>query len=174
MNQVVEDCREDVKVRLFAQLTRLAVSRDIALIFTWLRITDPLRGYWEVDYQSFGFPEGPNACVFCGGNPPNGEGDKELGQLQVHRDCIDDAIENGERPSFLPPNSYRPAVIFLEGTCPGSIDNAIVRMAWGIGMHFWLTRRPTAPFKWLDTEARSYGKELVSSILEGREVTCVM
>jgi hypothetical protein len=82
---------------------------------------------------------------------------------------MDDAWVNWEEPSFLPPNNYRPAVIFFRGTCPGSIDNAIVRVAWGIGMHSWLSRRPSASLESLDREAQSYGMALVSRFLEAEE-----
>jgi hypothetical protein len=55
---------------------------------------------------------------------------------------------------------------------PGSIDNAIVRLAWGIGMHFLLSRYPPASLENLenlDREVQSYGMALVSDFLEGQE-----
>ena len=69
----------------------------------------------------------------------------------------------------MPPNNDRPAVIFFRGKCPGSIDNAIVRVAWGIGMHFWLSRRPSASLESLDREAQSYGMALVNRFMEGED-----
>ena len=174
MNRIVVDRSEGTKVAIFGCLTRIAVSHDIALIFEWWRIMDPMRGSMRVQYQSFGFPEGPTNCVLCGGSQPNTEGDRELVESRMHRKCLDDAKEDGEEPSFLVPNSFRPAVIFMSSTCPGSIDNAIVRVAWGIGMHFWLKRCPSASFEWLDKAARPYGMDLVSRILEGRGIPLLM
>ena len=69
----------------------------------------------------------------------------------------------------MPPNNDRPAVIFFRGKCPGWIDNAIVRVARGIGMHFWLSRRPSASLESLDREAQSYGMALVNRFMEGEE-----
>jgi len=174
MDQIAEDPKAYQKVLLFAYLTRLALSSGIALIFAWERMRDPMRGIWEVQYQSFGFPEAFCACILCGRGQLSSEDDKELGQSHAHRECMSDAWVNWEEPTFLPPNNDRPAVIFFRGTCPGSIDNAIVRVAWGIGMHYWLSRRPSASFEWLDREAPSYGMALVRTFLEGGEVTRVM
>ena len=169
MKRLVADGKADRKVRLFTHLTRLAVSSDIALILEWWRLRDPLNGIWEVQCQSLGPPGTPCACVFCGRNLLSAKSVRELGQFRAHRKCVDDAFENWEEVCFLPPNSYRPAVVFVTSTCPGSIDNVNMRVAWGIGMHSWLLRRPSASLESLDREAQSYGMALVSRFLEAEE-----
>lgn len=169
MNQIVEDPNTYKKERLFSTLVRDALSSGIALIFVWERMSDLMDGSREEQYQSFGFPETFRACIYCGRSQLSSEDDKEFGQSHAHRECRDDAWVNWEEPTFLPPNNDRPAVIFFRGKCPGSIDNAIVRLAWGIGMHFWLSRRPSASLESLDREAQSYGMTLVNRWMEGGE-----
>jgi len=172
MDQIAKDPKAHQKVMLFTSLTRFALSNGIALIFAWERMRDPSGGISEEQYQSFGFPEAFCACIYCGRSLLSSEDDKEFGQSHAHRKCRDDAWVNGEEPTYLPSNKNRPPIIFFRGTCPGSIDNAIVRVAWGIGMHFLLSRYPPASLENLenlDREVQSYGMAVVSDFLEGQE-----
>ena len=169
MNQIVEDPKAHRKVLLLYTLTRLALSSGIALIFVWERMRDPMRGKWEQQYQSFGFPEAFRTCIYCGRSQLSAKDKKQFGQSRAHLECRIDAHVNWEEPTYLPPNKNRPPVIFFRGNCPGSIDNAIMRVAWGIGMHHWLSKLPSAPVKSLDSDAKSYGMALVSRFMKEEE-----
>ena len=165
------DNRVDEKRSVFFELNEVAWSRNIAVIYAWVRMTDFLVGVWDdIVFQSNGPLGQPNTCVFCGREGLNSENAYELGTFLADGDCFRDHFVDTQATRFLEANTYRPSVIVITADLPGSIDNLALDLAWGIGAHYWWSQRPGAPSRGLQEAVQSYGRKLANRIAEKRRL----
>jgi len=168
------DHHELEKQKVFFELNEVAWSRNIAVIYAWVRMRDLLVGVWDdILFQSNGPSGKSNTCVFCGRDGLNNENAYELGKFLADGECFRDYLIDAQGTTFLAANAHRPGVIVVTSDLPGSIENLILKLAWGIGMHFWLSQRPSASFDWRHKAAESYARKLISRIAERRPVKAV-
>ena len=73
-SRLKRDNHLDEKRGVFFELNELAWSRNIAVIYAWVRMKDFLVGVWDdIIFQSNGPLGQPNTCVFCGREGLNSE-----------------------------------------------------------------------------------------------------
>jgi hypothetical protein len=161
------DRHESEKRAVFFRLNELASTRNIAVIYAWVRMTDFLVGIWDdILFQSNGPDAKPNVCVFCGQGGLNPQNAYELGKFLADGECFRDHFVDMQGTCFFEPNDYRPAVILVMSDTPSSIEDVIWKLAWGIGAHEARLRCPSAPPNVLEKAASSYARKLVRSLTE--------
>jgi hypothetical protein len=161
------DRHEEEKRALFIRLNELAWARNVAVIHAWVRMTDYVAGVWDdILFQSNGPDAKPNVCVFCGQGGLNPENAWELGKFLADDECFRNHFVDLQGTCFLEPKDYRPTVILVLSYLPGSVENMIWELAWGIGIHDSQLKCPSAPPKAREKAAWIYARKLVRSLTE--------
>ncbi len=84
-----------------------------------------------------------------------------MGEFSCHDDCFHERFVEVSGHGFLVQTEYRPPVIILDCSIPGSLDNAVMGLAWGLGVYRSTLRRAE---DWDDTSAPYFAKRLVRLI----------
>jgi hypothetical protein len=136
---VRRDSREDLKRRIFQNLNEQVTSNDIAVIYGLYELArrrDPsisVQDDWR--YQSRGPTGTPGFCLFCGWGMSKPKDFVHMGKFDADPWCYYDFREQ-IGVCYLESAGYRPPVIIVPIHFPGSIDNAILDLAWGLARHF--------------------------------------
>ena|ERR1700730_12760929 len=135
---VRKDPREDWKRRIFQDLNAMAKSNDIAVIYQLIELVrqrDPSVSVQDgFQFQSRGPTGTPGVCVFCGKKLRNSKDFIHLGKFVSDPWCYYD-FKQALGVCYLESAGYRPPVIIVQIPFPGSIDNAILDLAWGLAAH---------------------------------------
>jgi len=162
MSTIAWDYSEDHKVQVFSRLNQLAKSRRISILYVWRTMQD-YREYDDLYFQSSGATGQVNTCVFCGKWPLSADPIK-LGAFSCDGDCFYEMFIEQSGHNFLDPTGYRPSVIVVDASVPGSLDNVILGLAWGLGVYRRSLRRPNAQQQWVDTSAEDFAVRLVRRV----------
>jgi hypothetical protein len=130
---VQSDSCEWLKRRVFQKLNELARSTDIAVIFRIMQ-EDPAKRRVSSHYHSTGPKGSPEMCLFCGW----GHKKKDfvhMGDFVADPWCHYDFIDQPIGATILERDNHRPDVIILTIWEPGSLDDAILGLAWGLAAH---------------------------------------
>ncbi len=162
---VLRDSDEHMKQVLFEKLNQLAGSRGIALIFLWMSKEDHSKVWWnDMRFQSNG-PSGlSNTCVFCGKTRLAKDDRVSLGHFVSDEECFRSSFVESLGVYYLPAQLYRPAVIIVPLHGPGSIDNAVLDLAWGLAMDRVSLMRPSDRRTWLEKRAHLFADRLVRKL----------
>lgn len=136
------DDEEDQKLWVFMRLNELARKRSVAVLYIYRTMTDYAGRVWNDIQFSYGGPSPtPDTCLFCGKPTVDADDRDDLGGFVLHDDCFDERVNDWHVDFYLEPEPHRPAVIVLERNFPGSLDNVIMGIAWGLGVHYLVHRR---------------------------------
>ena len=162
---VQRDSDEHMKQVLFEKLNQLAGSRGIALIFVWMSKEEHSKVWWnDMRFQSNG-PSGlSNTCVFCGKIKLAKEDRVSLGHFVSDEECFRSSFVESLGVYYLPAQLYRPAVIIVPLHVPGSLDNAVLDLAWGLAMYRVSLKRPSDRRTWLEERAHLFADRLVRKL----------
>lgn len=160
---LIWDKHEGRKLQIFDILCQLAKDRGISIIHVWRTRED----YGEVDdliFQSSGPIGDPNTCVFCG-ESLFGHHPIKIGEFSCDGGCyLESLIEVQGFTYLLHLTEHRPPIIVVDASMPGSLNNIVFRLAYGLGFYRRSLRRPTADSSWLATTAEDFAWRLVSWI----------
>ena len=159
------------KRRVFLRLNEVAWSRNIAIIYAWQRATDFLVEKWDhFSFQSNGPLGKPETCVFCGQGGLGRERAHELGSFLADEDCFSEIFIRKRSSRFLRAKDFRPNVLLIVEPVPGSIDNVIFELAFGIGFERYSLQHPKASYERTVTAAESSARKLVQSLAGDKQV----
>ncbi len=162
---VLRDSYERIKQILFEKLNQLAGSRGIALIFLWMSKEDHSKVWWnDMRFQSNGPSGFSNICVFCGKTRLAKDDRVSLGHFVSDEECFRSSFVESLGVYYLPAQLYRPAVIVVPLHVPGSLDNAILDLAWGLAMYRVSLMRPSDRRNWLEKRAHLFADRLVRKL----------
>lgn len=137
---VLRDSHEREKLDIFQELNKEIRARDIAVIFQFRWQKDPITRKWEASYLSSGPAGIRDMCIFCGWGTKRRSEFLRMGAFICHHHCHYDFIQVSG-VAYLNQEDYRPALIIVPISVPGSLDNAIMDLAWGFAGHFISDRR---------------------------------
>jgi hypothetical protein len=158
------DPNESLKRRIFQRLNELARSKDIAVIFHMMQQKDPATKSYESHYQSTGPTGSPDVCLFCGLGLKNPNDFVRLGEFVADPWCNYDFKQDGLGVTFLDRDDHRPDLIIVTIWLPGSLDNAILDLAWGLAAHGISSRRYSISPARLKRETDTRAVKLVREI----------
>ncbi len=159
------DLCERNKHFLFEKLNQLARTRNIAVIFLWMSKSDHSGLCWDdMRFQSNG-PSGlSNTCVFCGKIKLAKDDRVGLGHFVSDEECFRCNFVESMGVYYLPPQLYRPAVVVVPIHVPGSLDKAILGLAWGLAMYRVSLKRSSDRRTWLEERAHLFADRLVRKL----------
>jgi hypothetical protein len=167
------DSREDCKRLIFQSLNELAKYNDIAIIYQLyelVRHRDSSVSMTESRaYQSRGPVGKRGLCLFCGKRTRNSGDNVRLGNFIADPWCYYD-FKQTIGVSYLESADNRPPVIVVPIHFPGSIDNAILDLAWGLAAHRFFGRSHLKSPASLTTKTGTDAMKLVRQI-KRRQIT---
>lgn len=152
-----------LKRSVFRRLNVIARSKQIAVIFQVMGQEDPSTNRYECRYKSIGPAGLPDMCLFCGWGTKDPKDFVHLGQFVADDTCHRDFLE-GLGVTFLERRSYRPDVIIIPIDFPGSLDEAILDLAWGLAFHELSSRSHLISPARLKREAHTQAARLVRKL----------
>jgi hypothetical protein len=164
---VLRDSREDSKRHIFQNLNELAKSNEIAIIYQLYELVSQIdrtvsaQDNWQ--YQSRGLTGITDLCLFCGWGMTNSKDFIHLGEFVSDPWCYYEFMQ-AIGVSYLESADYRPPVIIVPIHFPGSIDNAIFDLAWGIAAHRLSSRRYSISPVRLKKETETQAARLVRKL----------
>ena len=136
------DDEEDQKLWVFMRLNELARKRNVAVLYIYRTMTDYAgRGWSDLQLHYDGPSPTPDMCLFCGKPTVEADDRDDLGGFVLHDDCFDERVNDWGRDFYLEAGPHRPAAIVVVGNFPGSLDNLMMGVAWGLGVHYLVHRR---------------------------------
>lgn len=162
---VLPDLSEHIKQLVFQSLNQLARSRNIAVILLWIGKEDHSEVCWDnMRFQSNG-PSGlSNTCVFCGKTRLAKDDRVSFGHFVSDEECFRSSFVESLGIYYLPAQLYRPAVIIVPLHVPGSIDNAVLDLAWGLAMYQVSLKCSSGRRTWLEERVHLFAERLVRKL----------
>jgi hypothetical protein len=162
VNITTMDPCEHQKLQIFLRLNELARNRGITLIYEWIGMRDYAGHCWDdIRFQSIGAVYDSTRCVFCGQGPLSEDDRMMLDKVPCDRECFRKRYVDSQGPGYLPPTEYRPPVIVIYSYVPGSLDIAVMCLAWALGVYRRSLSMPSAPDEWIDESAYEFADRLV-------------
>ncbi|MBZ5544866.1 MAG: hypothetical protein LAO07_14495 [Acidobacteriia bacterium] len=131
------DADEDEKISVFFRLNELARKRNVAVLYIYRTTTDyGGKGSADLQFHYDGPKPASGICLFCGKQTVEPDDCDDLGGFVLHDDCYDETVNDWGMDFYLEQGPYRPAVIVIVAWWPGSIDNLLMGLAWGLGVNY--------------------------------------
>jgi hypothetical protein len=165
------DTEEDHKLWVFMRLNQLARKRNVGVLYIFRTTTDYAGGGGgDLQLHYDGPSPTPGICLFCGKPTVEPDDCDDLGGFVLHDDCYDETVNDWGGDFYLEAGPHRPAVIVVVGNLPGSLDNLIMGVAWGLGVHYLVHRRHLPSSEEAMDTADVFARRLVRQILMPRIV----
>lgn len=159
------DAEEDQKRWVFERVNELARKRNVAVLYIYSTMTDYGGGGWtDLQLHYDGPKPTPDMCLFCGKPTVEGDHGDDSGGFVIHHDCYDESVNDWGMDFYLKAGPHRPAVIVIVGYFPGSIDNLIMGVAWGLGVHYLVYQRHLPSSEEASETANVFARRLVRQI----------
>jgi len=124
---------------------------------------DPATNRCECRYKSIELAGLPDMCLFCGWGTKDPKDFVHLGQFVAEPHRHFDFIQ-ARGVAFLERQDRGPDVIIIPVDFPGSLDDTILDLAWGLAVHELSSRRHSISPARLETEIEAQAARLVRKL----------